>query len=86
MTDNHVLSFDEFRQFLSETLGIVESALTRDASFLNDLGVDSLKLVELMLQFELQLGMRVPEEVAWDIDTIGDAYEYYTRQLQGQAS
>lgn len=82
MLSADVMSFDEFRGFLSDTLGIAKVALTPDVSFLNDLGVDSLKLVDLMLQFELQLGMSVPSEVAWEIQTVEDAYKYYVEQFQ----
>jgi acyl carrier protein len=80
MVDTRVLSFGEFQQFLSDTLSIAASALTPDASFLNDLGVDSLKLVDLMLQFERQLGLSIPTEAAWEISTVGEAYDYYVNQ------
>ena len=83
MVSANVMSFDEFQGFLSDTLGVAEVVLTPDAYFLNDLGIDSLKLVDLMLQFELQLGMSVPSEVAWEIQTVDDAYKYYVEQLQG---
>ena len=74
------MTFDEFRGFLSETLGVAEVTLDRDTHFLSDLAVDSLKMVELMLQFELQLGRKVSADAAWDILTVGDAYKYYQNQ------
>jgi acyl carrier protein len=80
MVDARVLSFGEFQQFLSDTLSITASALTPDASFLNDLAVDSLKLVDLMLQFERQLGLSIPTEAAWEINTVGEAYDYYINE------
>jgi len=79
------LSFDEFRMFLSETLGVAAAALDPDASFIGDLAVDSLKLVELMLQLELQLGIDVPMDAAWEIQTVGDAYDHYVDQTKGLA-
>jgi acyl carrier protein len=82
MATASIMSLDEFQGFLSDTLGIVETALTPNTYFLNDLGIDSLKLVDLMLQFELKLGMRVPSEVAWEIQTVDDAYKYYIKQSQ----
>lgn len=82
----NVLSFDEFRQFLSDNLGVAAVALDRDASFLGDLAVDSLKLVELILQFELQLGIDIPTDAAWEIQTVGDAYDYYVRQSERERS
>jgi acyl carrier protein len=57
--------------------------LTPDASLLNDLAVDSLKLVELMLRFENQLGVSIPSQDAWEINTVGDAYAYYADHFEG---
>jgi acyl carrier protein len=75
------MTFDEFRGFLSETLGVAEAALDLDTHFLSDLAVDSLKMVELMLQFELQLGSKVDADAAWDILTVGDAFKFYRNQV-----
>jgi acyl carrier protein len=75
------MTFEEFRSFLSETLGVAKAALNPDTHFLADLAVDSLKMVELMLQFELQLGRKVSADAAWDILTVGDAYRFYQKQL-----
>jgi acyl carrier protein len=41
-----------------------------------------LKLVELILQFELQLGVSIPTDAAWEIQTVGDAYKYYVELVQ----
>ncbi len=78
MADIKALTFDEFRSFLAKTLALDEEDLKPDTSFLNDLAIESLKLVELMLQMELKLGVSVPAEVAWEIQTVGDAYNYYS--------
>lgn len=82
----NIMSFEDFRGFLSDTLGVAESALMPDTSFLMDLAVDSLKMTELILQIELQLGIRVPTDAAWDILTVGDAYKYYVNRLRGGPS
>ena len=74
------MTFDEFRGFLSDTLGVAEVTLNPDTHFLSDLAVDSLKMVELMLQFELQLGRKVSADAAWDILTVGDAFAFYQNQ------
>ena len=76
------LSFGEFQVFLSNTLSIAVDELTPDASLLNDLAVDSLKLVELMLRFENQLGVSIPSQDAWEINTVGDAYNYYADHFE----
>ena len=79
-----VLSFAEFRGFLSDTLGVAAASLDRDAHFVGDLAVDSLKLVELILQFQLQLGVEVPTDAAWEIQTVGDAYDFYLDEANNQ--
>lgn len=82
MAETTVLSFPEFRHFVADTLGVAEPLLTPETHFLFDLGVESLKLLELMLQFELQLGKPVSPDAAWEIMTVGDAYSYYARLAQ----
>ena len=76
------LSFSEFQAFLSNTLSIPTDELVPEASLLNDLAVDSLKLVELMLRFENQLGVSIPSQDAWEINTVGDAYSYYADHFE----
>jgi len=73
------LTFDEFRRFVSDVLEIAEPALTPQTHFVHDLTVDSLKIVELMVQLEVILGHRIPSDVAWEILTMDDAYQYYLR-------
>jgi acyl carrier protein len=81
---DHVMSFEEFRAFLSETLGVAEEALTPDTHFLIDLAVDSIKMTELVLQFEKQLGASMSLSAAWEILTVGDAYDFYVAQMQAR--
>jgi len=83
---NGKMTFDEFRSFLSDTLGVAEATLNMDTHFLSDLAVDSLKMVELMLQFELQLGSKISADAAWDILTVGDAFRFYQNQVAGAAA
>ena len=83
MSSAKLLSFDEFKTFLSDILGVASVAIDRDTHFMGDLAVDSLKLVEMILQFELELGIEVPTDAAWEIQTVGDAYNYYVGQVQG---
>lgn len=79
MDDNH--SFEEFRHFLSETLGVAEESLTPEAHFMYDLGIESLTLVELMLQLETRIGRKIPLDTAWAIETVGEAYRFYVDQV-----
>lgn len=73
-----VLSFEEFRRMLSEELAVHEEKLTPEASFIMDLGVDSIRMVEMMLRME-ELGVSLSPEATWQIQTVGDAYDYYCR-------
>lgn len=75
------LRFEDFRRFLAETLDIAEESLQPEASFLTDLAIDSLRMVELVLRLEARLGMTIPVEEAWNIQTVRDAYEYCASQL-----
>ena len=59
-----------------EKLGVDESDITRDASFTNDLGADSLDTVELIMEFEKEFDMTIPDEDAEQIATVGDAVDY----------
>lgn len=72
------LSFEEFRKLLSQRLGMPEEKFTPEASFLDDLAVDSIRMVELILEFE-RMGIKIPPESVWDIQKVGDAYNFYLK-------
>lgn len=76
-----VITFDEFKQLLAEELHLDESEIVPEASFINDLMVDSIRLVELMMRLE-QEGINIPLEAAWDVETVGDAYRLYEQQSE----
>lgn len=59
-----------------EKLGVEESDVTMDASFTNDLGADSLDTVELIMEFEKEFDLTIPDEDAEQIATVGDAVTY----------
>jgi acyl carrier protein len=69
-----ILTFDYFKAFLSDKLSVAPVVIDRDMHFVGDLSVDSLKLVEMILQFELEPGVEVPTDTAWEIQAVGDAY------------
>ncbi|HHX44333.1 MAG TPA: acyl carrier protein [Chloroflexi bacterium] len=75
------MHFEDFRRFLAETLNVAEESLHPEASFLTDLAIDSLRMVELVLRLEARLGMTIPVEEAWNIQTVGDAYAYYAERF-----
>ena len=59
-----------------EKLGVDESDITREASFQDDLGADSLDTVELIMEFEKEFDMTIPDEDAEKIATVGNAIDY----------
>jgi acyl carrier protein len=59
-----------------DKLGVDESEVTREASFANDLGADSLDTVELIMEFEKEFNISIPDEAAEKIVTVGNAIEY----------
>ncbi|HMO38859.1 MAG TPA: acyl carrier protein [Saprospiraceae bacterium] len=65
-----------------DKLGVDESEVTREASFTNDLGADSLDTVELIMEFEKEFDISIPDEKAETITTVGDAVDYLEEQLQ----
>lgn len=68
--------FEKIRSIIVEQLGVDESAVTLDTSFIDDLGADSLDIVELIMGFESEFDMEIPDEEAETISTVGDAVKY----------
>ena len=59
-----------------DKLGVDENEVTAEASFTNDLGADSLHTVELIMEFEKEFNMGIPDDQAENISTVGDAIKY----------
>jgi acyl carrier protein len=59
-----------------DKLGVEESEVTHEASFTNDLGADSLDTVELIMEFEKEFNIAIPDDQAEKIQTVGDAVSY----------
>ena len=68
--------FEQVKGVLVEQLGIEESEITEEASFQEDLDADSLDLVELIMELEDQFGVKISDEDAQGIQTVGQAVEY----------
>ncbi len=64
-----------------DKLGVEESKVTPEASFMNDLGADSLDTVELVMKFEEEFGIKIPDEEAEKITKVGEAIEYIKQKL-----
>lgn len=67
---------EKIYQIVSEQMGIDKSELTRDTSFVDDLNADSLDTVELVMEFEDEFEMSIPDEEAEKIRTIGQIVDY----------
>lgn len=64
------------KAIIVDKLGVDENEVTPTASFTNDLGADSLDTVELIMEFEKEFGITIPDESAEKIGTVGDAISY----------
>lgn len=67
---------DKVKQIIVEQLGVDESQVEPSASFVDDLGADSLDIVELVMAFEEAFDLDIPDEDAEKIKTVGDAIKY----------
>ena len=64
------------KDIIINELGVEAEKVTREASFVEDLGADSLDTVELVMAFEEEFGMEIPDEEAEKLQTVGDAIDY----------
>ena len=71
---------EHIRAVIAEHLGVEPLKVTRDASFVDDLGADSLDTVELTLAVEEELGFAIPEEDAEKLTTLGKVLDYLDKQ------
>jgi len=67
---------DRVKKIVVEHLGVDESKVTEEASFVDDLGADSLDTVELVMAFEEEFGVEIPDDAAEKIGTVKDAISY----------
>ena len=84
MSDVDVKAIEEkVIEIISEQMGEDKSAITRETSFINDLNADSLDTVELVMEFEDEFDMSIPDEEAEKIQTVGAAVDYIAK-IAGQ--
>ena len=70
------MEFDRVKQVIVDQLGVDDAAVTMEASFVEDLGADSLDIVELIMGLETEFDIEIPDEEAEKISTVGDAVNY----------
>ena len=71
---------ERVKKIVVEHLGVEESKVVENASFIDDLGADSLDTVELVMAFEEEFGVEIPEDAAEKIATVKDAIDYIEKQ------
>ncbi|MCF7824563.1 MAG: acyl carrier protein [Candidatus Marinimicrobia bacterium] len=74
-------TFEKVRDVIVEKLGVDAAKITEEASFIDDLGADSLDTVELIMQFEEVFDIEIPDEDAETITTVGKAVSYVDSKL-----
>ena len=67
---------ERVKKIVCEQLGVKEEEVTTESSFVNDLGADSLDTVELVMAFEEEFGIDIPDEDAEKMSSVGDAIKY----------
>jgi len=73
---------EKVKSIIVDKLGVEESEVTNEASFTNDLGADSLDTVELIMEFEKEFNISIPDEQAENIGTVGDAVTYLEQNVK----
>ena len=69
-------TFDKVKDVIVDKLGVEEDSIKSEAHFVDDLGADSLDTVELIMEFEEEFGIEIPDDDAEKITTVGSAVEY----------
>ena len=73
--------YDKVKEIIIDKLGVEDSKITMEARFIDDLGADSLDTVELIMQFEEEFSIEIPDEEAENLLSVGQAVNYISNQL-----
>ena len=73
---------EKVKKIIIDKLGVDESEVTPEASFTNDLGADSLDTVELIMEFEKEFNIGIPDDAAENISTVGEAIKYIEENVK----
>ena len=77
-------TFEKVKSIVVEQLGVDEKEVKMDAAYIDDLGADSLDIVELIMAFEEEFGSDIPDEEAEKLKTVGDAIKYIESMQKGE--
>ena len=73
--------YDKVKEIIIDKLGVDDSKITMEAKFIDDLGADSLDTVELIMQFEEEFGIEIPDEEAENLLSVGQAVDYISQKI-----
>ncbi len=76
------MTFEKVKDIISEQLGIDAEEITMESSFIDDLGADSLDVVELIMALEAEFDIEIPDEAAEKVATVGDVVEYIKTHVE----
>jgi len=74
--------FEAVKKIVVDQLGVEESLVNMESSFIDDLGADSLEIVDLIMAFESDFGITIPDEDAENLTTVQDAVEYLKEHVK----
>ena len=73
--------FDKVKEIIVDKLGVEDGKITMEAKFIDDLGADSLDTVELIMQFEEEFNIEIPDKDAESLLSVGEAVDYISQKL-----
>ena len=73
--------YDKIKEVIIDKLGVEDSKITMEAKFIDDLGADSLDTVELIMQFEEEFNIEIPDDDAENLMSVGQAVEYISAKI-----
>ena len=73
--------YDKVKEIIIDKLGVEDNKITIESKFIDDLGADSLDTVELIMQFEEEFGIEIPDEEAENLLSVGQAVDYISNKL-----
>jgi acyl carrier protein len=83
---NETVTYEEFVRMILDHFGLEQEKITRDTSFLDDLGVDSLSLVDFIVRLDKKYGIRIEMDGVFSLKNVGEAYALLVRKLEERSS